>query len=500
MSLAFYIFITVCLPTLCVGAISTPVCMSDFMAVNMNSVDITYDLISDCFALIPDSAYSVRGKNLNSDCYIDNQYLYIDKNGSRISRCGQWLEVVGPTKTKVICMVAGSVKPFFRTLPFQPLITFVAMHSGLYTQVSGGFSLDTNAIVQTTVAETDFDLKVNPTLWVLSKTEKEAKVQVTDCNRPFEFLEIDNKIFGIQLDHTFTLPIYSTKVNINLVSFRYEKITFEDVELNNISKIVSNKRFETLQIENCEFLMSEILYTQADYVRHQLNSWFFYQFGDVSNFTTVTAKPPKFVPQKGDKRISIILINSTPMIFHEYFKDITFDFEANFNLVIGEINLYLVPGATNVKDFTRAQLIESNLKYVIYQNGTKVGLKFGFGTNNIQFSNCFVITFKCTEGQYVELTNAVFQKLEKIQKIKECNATALKCLDSECTVTNTSVDVGKYLWEKGCEPVCGNCRDGYVCTTMGKCILEKNDNLREGVESVMDFMFLIVGFVMLFII
>ncbi|ELP88844.1 hypothetical protein EIN_474460 [Entamoeba invadens IP1] len=465
-----------------------PLCMPDFMALNLGSSLLKYTIVSDCYAEIPNRKYSIKGNNILSYCFIDDYFLRVNKNNTKVSRCGQWLEVVGPSQVSIVCMVSGSITPDVTEGSLPVGVPFVALPKGLYTKVSGGFSLDDDAFVQATVAETDFDLKVNPTLWVLNKSESEIRIQVTDCNRPYQFIEVEKINYKLSNDDTFTLPLIKRKTNINLVSFKDEKLTFEDIELDKITSTVANGKYDTVHLGKCTFVADNIIYSKTVANKIQLSVWLFYKLSDSIKVETMNKTNMKFVSDAGSRNTSIVMLNTSPIIIQQQFKELILSLKANFDVHFKEVSLYLVRSGDDNTLYGSSTTINKELKFKTTQNGTDVTLRALFDTKSWEFGNTITLTYVSEPGGTIELIEAMFDKSDTIKKVVECNSTIFDCLNTECTVTNMSIDEGRFIWQKGCEPVCGNCRDGYVCTTMGRCIHQENNNLREGTTSVLFFL------------
>ena len=151
------------------------VCMDDFLAVNMediiklrtankgNLTDFEFDSITgryDCYNnnQIPNYSSKVHGFNINSYCYVPKDYLWVKRGNHSISRCGEWLALVGPSQKQVLCMVGGYFEIKVNTYPDVPVI---ALRKATFQGLSPGMTNATDLISPITVSETDFDLKIN---------------------------------------------------------------------------------------------------------------------------------------------------------------------------------------------------------------------------------------------------------------------------------------------------------------------------------------------------
>ena len=80
----------------------------------LRAVDIDIDLdnetnnfeITDCFTKIENYQSIVYGFNIHATCYVDKSMLLLREGKSKtISRCGEWIQMVGPSQQQVLCML-----------------------------------------------------------------------------------------------------------------------------------------------------------------------------------------------------------------------------------------------------------------------------------------------------------------------------------------------------------------------------------------------------------
>ncbi|ELP84011.1 hypothetical protein EIN_345970 [Entamoeba invadens IP1] len=110
------IVLTFVLNVLSFGSTSkTTNCMTDFIAVNMDSNDITCTIVSECYKQILNYKHDITAFNLKAVCYVSPSNFFIQKDNLNVTRCGEWLSVTGPSQKSVHCMVAGSASIFTKT-------------------------------------------------------------------------------------------------------------------------------------------------------------------------------------------------------------------------------------------------------------------------------------------------------------------------------------------------------------------------------------------------
>ncbi|ELP83639.1 hypothetical protein EIN_200770 [Entamoeba invadens IP1] len=478
----------------------TPICTSDFVAANMNAVGLTYEITSDCYSLIPKYKQTVKGYNLHSECYVQDKFLLVAKNGHNVSRCGQWLEINGSNlDTPVLCMVAGSFHPKLYGEEITSYVTtYIGFQEHLFHLLTAGFAYEGDNFVQVTVAETDFDIQKSPTLWVLDNKDDMAKIQIVDCNRPHEFIEFNNTQYRKDKNDIYRLPITSGRSSLNLVSFLNEKIKFENVTLSQIGSFPASSKFVSKKIKHCEYLGESQIFSENETRVQQLMNWYYYKNYQDKNGVYYTDKIDSIKPvietTEVNNYLTFLMGYAVPEMMEQEYKEFVLTFKVNFNMRIVNVAISISKKIREQDVKGSLTLVRSGLKFDYYQNGDIVKLKARFDNTQHEFVNCMSITYLSKIGDRVELINGEMIRVEKTSNIKNCNSTVFDCLNTECTVDGNSIDVGERIWEVGCEPTCGNCRDGFVCTTMGKCVEQENDNMRSDSEH---FMMIVVGIIIL---
>ncbi|EDR26435.1 hypothetical protein EDI_268380 [Entamoeba dispar SAW760] len=475
--------------------LDTP-CMTDFVAVNLNSPRIIVNEIKYCYDKIPDFRTSVHGHNIKSDCYINEYLIGVNKSTNTVNRCGEWLEVVGPSQNPVMCMIAGSVDVTINGANPQIYTRIIGVRNSIFSQITiaSGTSLP---LSQVTVAESDFDLRINPSLYVLSKNDTHAIIQFTDHNRPPEKIEIIdgelNEEIKINSDDTFTIQLFSHSINIYLISFDSEKTEFKGIDLNTITRYATDDRFVSYNLRSCKYLADTQMFIEGKNYTNILPMfrWKMYYIADNDNVTSFPLTESIIQFDTPSDPISTCFLYSTPLRLNQDFKELRMDFrcsDLHSYKFIGA-NLYYTDRISSV-DMKTANLISSDLptKYYFDKDGETIHMKIGFDASSYQYSNFIKITHSVPIGTTLSLKKSYLIRSKANDNQTECDHTTFDCQFTECTITTTS---SASPWQENCQPTCGTCRVGYVCSDQGFCLKEQNFNQRSGCLNLIISMFVL---------
>ncbi|ELP89903.1 hypothetical protein EIN_472910, partial [Entamoeba invadens IP1] len=161
-------------------------CMTDFVVVNMNSPEVNIRNYTLCYNRIPNYEINVHGYNIKSLCFVHPDYLIVNKSTLFLNRCGEWLQIIGPSENIVNCMVAGSadIGTADSTLAIERRT--IGVYSLLYKRLTSGVDNTKNYLTQVTMFEVAFDLGIPPSFYVIYRNESSVTIQFTDHNRPPE--------------------------------------------------------------------------------------------------------------------------------------------------------------------------------------------------------------------------------------------------------------------------------------------------------------------------
>ncbi|ELP91571.1 hypothetical protein EIN_129110 [Entamoeba invadens IP1] len=454
-----------------------PVCMTNFLALNYESKTIKTTLF-ECYSNIIDYKRVIKGYNLQSICFIDEHWINVNKSTHQINRCGEWMEIVGPSQFPIKCMIAGTFKLEENNSDLYNNSTAIAIGEHLFLKITGGLSLHDKDYVQATVTETDFDMGINPSLWVIKKNETHATLQFTDFNRPPEFIEINSRLIRKNYDDTFTVDKYKNKINIKLVSFGNEKVEFEGVDLTSIVRATATARFGHIDIGHCKYLANANILNEKTSHENNLFKWSLFQKQIDGSIEEIDIKNPILTTESGNDDVEIYFWYNTALLFSQDF----FEFEAHFlsesDIEITKVKLLISKEIESGNNALTGNLVSDIKLFKVFKDNNTIYLKAPFDPSNFEFANTIGITLSTKSKSVITLKKAKLKRSAMFQNVTECEVEAFDCLHTECTVTNTSKDVGFHIWKDGCIPNCGVCLEGYLCTTAGTCEKESNNNLR----------------------
>ncbi|ELP89904.1 hypothetical protein EIN_473020, partial [Entamoeba invadens IP1] len=156
---------------------------------------------------------------------------------------------------------------------------------------------------------------------------------------------------------------------------------------------------------------------------------------------------------------------------------VVFDVDGDYEFLITHV---LHDTSLTELNLSTITLIQAGLPthYIKINDGKTIEMKIAFNLKTLQFSNVITITQRFSKGARVVLKSAYLFREVELNDTDKCNSTSFDCLYTQCTITNESANVGPSPFLKGCEPACGICRDGFICSSLGKCIVEKSNNKR----------------------
>ncbi|EMD47056.1 Hypothetical protein EHI5A_067090 [Entamoeba histolytica KU27] len=456
------------------------VCMTNFVAVNIDS-PTNVETISRtlCYDKIPDYRTNVHGYNIKSYCFVDENNFYVQKGNHNISRCGEWLQLVGPSQKPIVCMVAGSENLKVSGVSTSNQYSFIGVPRNIFLTLTGGFDEGASIVTQITLSETDFDLRISPTLYVLNRNDTTATIQFTDFNRNPEKIAVDNIFYDMTPENTFLVPLFDSDVAVHLIAFDNEKIDFPKVNLKRGDKFMSTARFVNYDMVDCNFMADKNVFFRGSREDHgTLLTWQIVQWNQDKTIVEFdnSAQEIKFVGKTSN--LSMVFVYPTVIMLNQDFAYFEIEFEtssSDYQFVVANTG-----HCKNVVKYTfdYCSPTQLNLPTKYYFNRLEKTIKLRmslFGINKL-FSNTIELIHKVPPGTVLNLVSAQLVREAKMLNQTECNSVSFNCLGTECTITNQFSR--KVPFNFGCSPSCGVCRVGFTCNDYGKCVEEVNLNQR----------------------
>ncbi|ELP91152.1 hypothetical protein EIN_480510 [Entamoeba invadens IP1] len=467
-----------------------PVCMNDFIAVDMNSSSVKIRSYHLCYGNIPDYTNTIKGYNVQSLCFVHPDYILVNKTTFFLNRCGGWLQLIGPSENVVNCMVAGYAD--IQTGDTSDVSNFeierrtIGVYNSMYKLLTSGVDNVNNYLTQVTITEVAFDLGLSPSLYVLNRTDEMVTIQFTNHNKQPEKIGVEHNnvlnTYSKDKEDMFTFPLINDKVNIQMVAYDDEKIIFPDVNLFKEDIFTASVRFGPINTRPCRFIAE----TQIIDYQKPLENKLIYQKWQV---WTINERIEGKLYDWGTNDVTIIAEGGNLTIIFSYansfriqkdFKELQFDFELNgeFEFIISDL---LQDTSLTELDLTTLKSVQSNLPTKIFRpnNTNIIKMKVSFNPKTYLFSNVIAMTFKFSKNAKIHILSAYLMREEELKPADKCNSTSFDCLFTECSINNNSYYDGEPPFAKGCELLCGTCRDGFVCSTKGRCLREPSHNVRE---------------------
>ncbi|ELP88898.1 hypothetical protein EIN_476000 [Entamoeba invadens IP1] len=473
---------------------SKSVCIYDFAAVNYESDQVDILESEDCYHQVPDYKKVIVAHNRETLCYVNRKYLYLNKTNSRLNRCGEYMVMVGPSQRPIVCMVAGFMNLKVNNTLMTPELTerFFGVTSKTISQLTGGLEGSTNYFTQVTFSPSDIDQGVNPSLFVLSTDNNTAKVQVGNSNQIIEQVTVvtkgKEKIYGQNIDGTFSFKIEDGISELRLISFDYNKLIIKNPNLTMPTTIGLASRFKAVRPKNCKFVIDDKIWKEGEVSNSTFMRWQVWQVnrngeGAMYDFTNEQMKLTSNEIIDGKGFLSVGFFYPTEMLISQDFKELVVEFEVentdNYEFARTILVRNREYGKINIETM---EYIDTNLTTKFYLTGDKktIHLRAAFKNTDYSFTNLFAFSGFVPIGSYIILRSAYLTRSDANDNQYHCDHLSWDCDNMECRITNTSVVDGTNHWSEFCKPNCGTCRDGFVCTTGGRCISEINENIRSG--------------------
>ncbi|ELP91816.1 hypothetical protein EIN_421150, partial [Entamoeba invadens IP1] len=345
-----------------------------------------------------------------------------------------------------------------------------------------------------TAAVHDYTLNIPPSLYTIERSNNSIIFQIYEVHRPIEYLQAGTILYFKNEDDLFLLPSAFNHAHLRAININGDSVTFPKTNFQNFQKnfhIAATSFFKNLKMSDCSFQRNnQISDVNDNSTKTPFLMWYFFSFkNNVPHM--VNNKNLTFTTISNNSKTSILIVNPAASLLSQESKEIMFEAKVNFRpvnlsvqtVIMSDINKFGAPNAV-------FKIVENMTTKVFYENNT-IFVRAAFDKQNYDFANVIVLSYVANIGDTLIVLNTKLIPLDN--NTKNCDNT-YDCENTECTVDNTSLDVGTRKWIRGCEPQCGTCRDGFLCNTMGMCQKETNLNLRnEGYINMVVLSFCIVS-------
>ncbi|KAL7717428.1 Uncharacterized protein QTN25_005242 [Entamoeba marina] len=438
--------ILLCLTFLFIAAYSkNSPCITEFALGNIDAIgvegDTSYQLneISDCYESIPDSESVVYGKNIKSECYVHNSLKYFHFGEQNINRCGQCLEITGPSSTPYTCMIAASEEFYF--------------------SVANRFESSSLVFSQVTVQAIDCGYNVVPSLHTVNQNQENITIQIVNANTLLERIKIGSIEYFMNELGQFSFPIPTSLVDIQIISYYYDVVGTKTVNLTKTSSLTFPNQFPYEEHTQCAYNPTEIIYDNTTELgNNSFLSWEIFLLDNSLNVYYVTQEQGGVSFESVGIHTTLLFYYFTSVQLSHYYNDVVLDLDISGNASFLMSNIAVNHRRESASYFDSKYIESDILTYVLTEKtdgGSRMQIKVPFNKANHQFANIIAITFETEEYPSFVLNKAT---LNKIQDASEsCDIDSFDCSENiECSTSK--------LWSDGCAPYCGTCRIGYSCS------------------------------------
>ncbi|ELP92494.1 hypothetical protein EIN_524120 [Entamoeba invadens IP1] len=481
------------------------ICMNDFLAFNYEDDQTPVVKQFDCYSDLPDPM-KVQGINNQALCYVNENFMYVTKDNHTINRCGEYLQLVGAYQKQVYCMIAGYMNVYKEGVTESLEGKYISVNSRIYNQLSPKTKAKNNYACQFTFKHVYLDLGMNPTLVVVERKKNSNIIAIINCNQIMFQIRIysetiDEFIFSNK-DGKFEVPNYEGNYTVRANSFYNNRLEINEINLNQADSFEFDSRFPSDKGGNCYYVVNNDVYSPDEKNESvYFLKWHILLPDYAINLVQMEKTPGGIIFEptdiiNGKGFISIGYVYITEMMLDQDFTHVQFDMEmedtTDFELILADL-VY----KTDFVEFTNTsfEFVDKDLKTKYYKTDKKVSITAYFKPDKKEFSNGGSIKFLITKNTYIRLQNITLFRSSLANNQYICDSTSFDCYGTECQITNDSYPQGTSMWSEHCRPACGFCREGFVCTTAGRCIRELNNNLRSGIKKVITLLCLVVIFV-----
>ncbi|ELP85979.1 hypothetical protein EIN_136530 [Entamoeba invadens IP1] len=395
-------------------------CMTDFVAFNLDSHDITYIIISECYTKIPNYKQLISAYNLKAICYVSSSNFFIHKDGHNITRCGQWLTVTGPSQKSFHCMVVGSAVMFYQNQNIEKNgETVVEVPNNLFLFGTGQLKHVRDSLYQATVSVGDYLAYIKPSLVILNMTQHEAIVQVFNLNKPVEMIGMNYISYIKRKDDTFTLKRPLNSSEIKIISLDFEKVVMPTI-LEKVGFIATaTTSFQHFNMTKCKFIASPLLYSEKHQITNPMLLWYFYRVNYRFQSELLDFIKPVIITRENDKEVMLTMIYGSAFLMSQDFRQLKCKLEVNFTIEIIDIKLMLIANVETAKNSDGFVIVRKNMTYTYKQTNDTVYILIAMDKSCKEFSNGIEIGYKSTPGDVLKLKDTYFDIGEDVQKIEQ---------------------------------------------------------------------------------
>ncbi|BFU20648.1 hypothetical protein EHI8A_006200 [Entamoeba histolytica HM-1:IMSS-B] len=470
-------------------------CMSHFFISNEKHIsELTgigqYIVINeDCMKDIPDYQKESIGHNFGMECWIYEGVSMIHKVSHSTSRCGECLELTGPSQSPFNCIIVGtfSVKqgcPYTK----DDLSRMIIVKDGLFKLISTSTSESNYVFSQVTVKQADCNFHYPPFLYTLKKNETSVELQILNSAVVIEKIIIDDNDYLSLPNSHFIVPLQDNTVNIKLIAVDGRICNVNDVNLNLIGLYVAKEQFTHRKVNSCPFMPSTQVYINS--TSREQSSFFKWIFNQVNMDYSIkrlndTDQSIHFVAENA--RTTLGFGYPTVIKMYELFSLVIVEMEVEGNLpkyafsTLGHGNQF-GKSALDAVFVCNTNIPVEVLNIKKDETHYFIKVKLSIPKHCYGYLNVIALTFVTVPGTIFDVKNITLIP-KKQNNVTECGVESFDCQYTECTDSNTI----NPLFSRGCFPRCGSCRNGLICSS-GKCVKEISYNSRSSTISVLSYM------------
>ncbi|ELP84228.1 hypothetical protein EIN_064630 [Entamoeba invadens IP1] len=518
------LFLLIYNSVLCQAIVAESPCFIDIHAENYDDVgSVDRGLVAHnahihdrCYDKVPDASKNVMGLSSQTTCYVPHYLFYKVHESSYVSRCGQCVELKGPSLKIAHCVVSGSYMINEGVTDLNTIKYYnntIIVENSLFMMLSGFLEKNEGTVLPVVFRMVDCLYKTNPSLVITEQTATESQIVLFNTNIIVPHIMFNNTIYHNRFVAGFTIPrpqplntteVYKMKLFSNvgtsvIINFKfikseiYTSTTTFPISFDESTKCYLRPEANVI-IEKGVLLknMTEDI-TRDDYFMWAMA--FHPDRGNLYPNIPLTKENPTFTYTDVIGGFSIRF--PAPLRISEHFVFVTLITESTKPVSPYYPNVYSLNG-DNLNDsdhfFCQSLMFEHDTQM------TASGLyRFTFRINLVLskchgFSNFYILNFLTQIGNTMTIKD-VFWTTKYNMNFTYCEYTYSCSVGDECDPTDSKIDsdtLPPKNYSKGCAPYCGVCQMGYECNKAARCVPKTFHNTRNTSDKVFCLLMLLI--------
>ena len=295
----------------------------------------------------------IYSNQMDFSCYIHSSLMEIDKFNYKSSRCGEIIQLVGPSNVAVHCQVIGS---FSKTNEYSKYIVApTSFIKKLFSKENDEDEKEYDVPVIMSINAPSFNIFPKLLINVTDRTKPTVVFDVINSNVLIDRISINNKEYHPDRNGEFEVndeKLLTNVVDLQVLSYDKQIITMKNVDVMSNSNIMLDRKFELTTYPQCNFSSFNSIYDYKEEGTSKF-AWSMKQLTGEEYTDLATNEYGKVVKTNDNANATIRLTNQISQRMSLYFNYIEIICVSNSEMSIDSARF--IP---NLHEYT--ELIDSN--------------------------------------------------------------------------------------------------------------------------------------------